>query len=129
MTSVTVLSGRERRRRWTASEKLRIVAESLSAGLSVAEFAGRHDVHPNMVHSWRRQARMGELSVAPDGEARFVPVAVADGSGVAAPTENDKRLGSTIEVVLRNGRVLRLLEEVAPRRVAQLADALDGCGR
>ena len=131
MTSVTVLSGRERRRRWTASEKLRIVAESLSAGLSVAEFARRHDVHPNMVHSWRRQARMGELSVAPDGEARFVPVAVAvaDGSGVAAPTENDKRLGSTIEVVLRNGRVLRLLEEVAPRRVAQLADALDGCGR
>ena len=131
MTSVTVLSGRERRRRWTASEKLRIVAESLSAGLSVAEFARRHDVHPNMVHSWRRQARMGELSVAPDGEARFVPVAVAvaDGSGVAAPTENDKRLGSTIEVVLRNGRVLRLLEEVAARRVAQLADALDGYGR
>jgi transposase len=129
MTSVTVLSGRERRRRWTASEKLRIVAESLSAGLSVAEFARRHDVHPNMVHSWRRQARIGELSVAPDGEARFVPVAIAEGSGVAPPTEHDKRLGSTIEVVLRNGRVLRLLEEVAPRRVAQLADALDGCGR
>jgi len=39
MTSVTVLSGRERRRRWTSSEKLRLVAESLSAGLSVAEFA------------------------------------------------------------------------------------------
>src|ERR1700674_2417801 len=97
MTSVTVLSGRERRRRWTASEKLRIVAESLSAGLSVAEFARRHDVHPNMVHSWRRQARMGELSVAPDGEARFVPVAVADGSGVAAPPQKKNRLGLTIQ--------------------------------
>jgi transposase len=129
MTSVTVLSGRERRRRWTASEKLRMVTESLSAGLSVAEFARRHDVHPNMVHSWRRQARMGELSVAADGGARFVPVAVAPESCVAPPIEDDKRLRSTIEVVLRNGRVLRLLEEASPQRVRQLADALDGCAR
>jgi transposase len=129
MTSVTVLSGRERRRRWTASEKLRIVEGSLSAGLSVAEFARRHDVHPNLVHSWRRQARMGELSVAPDGAARFVPVAVAAEDSVALPTGNDTRPGSTIEVVLRNGRVLRLLEEVPPQLVRQLADALDGCVR
>src|SRR5208283_197173 len=103
MTSVTVLSGRERRRRWTSSEKLRLVAESLSAGLSVAEFARRHDVHPNMVHSWRRQARMGELSIAPDDEARFVPVAVATESCVALPIESNKRPGSSIEVVLSNG--------------------------
>jgi transposase len=129
MTSVTVLSGRERRRRWTVSEKLRVVEDSLSAGLSVAEFARRHDVHPNLVHSWRRQARMGELSVAPDGAARFVPVAVAAEDSVAPPTGNDTRPGSTIEVVLRNGRVLRLLEEVPPQLVRQLADALDGCVR
>jgi len=129
MTSVTVLSGRERRRRWTASEKLRIVAESLSAGLSVAEFARRHDVHPNMVHWWRRQARMGELSVAPDGEARFVPVTVAGGSCIAPPAEHDKRPGAMIEVVLRNGRVLRLSERAAPARAALLADALEGSGR
>src|SRR6204780_4409061 len=104
MTSVTVLSGRERRRRWTSAEKLRIAAESLSSGLSVVEFARRHDVHPNMVHSWRRQARMGELSVAPDGAARFVPVAVATESCVGLPIESNKLPGSSIEVVLRNGR-------------------------
>jgi transposase len=100
MTSVTVLSGRERRRRWTSSEKLRLVAESLSAGLSVAEFARRHDVHPNMVHSWRRQARMGELSIAPDDEARFVPVAVATESCVALPIESNKRPGSSIDAAV-----------------------------
>ena len=72
---------------------------------------------------------MGELSVAPDGAARFVPVAVATESCVAPPMENDKRLGLRIEVVFRNGRVLRLSEEVAPQLVGQLADALDGCGR
>jgi transposase len=128
MTSVTVLSGHERRRRWTSSEKLRIVAESLSAGLSVAEFARRHDVHPNLVHAWRRQARTGELSVGANGTACFAPVSVATES-VAPASGNDKRPGSPIEVVLRNGLVLRLLEEVSPRRVRQLADALDGCAR
>ena len=129
MTSVTVLSGRERRRRWTAAEKLRIVAASRSAGLSVAEFARRHDVHPNLVHAWRRQAQAGELSVAPDGEARFVPVSVATGSSVAGPTGADAGVGSVIEVMLRNGRVLRLPEGVAPRRVALLADAVEGWAR
>jgi transposase len=129
MTSVTVLSGRERRRRWTAAEKLRIVAASLAAGLSVAEFARRHDVHPNLVHAWRRQAQTGELSVAPDGEARFVPVSVAAGSSVAGPTGDDVGVGSVVEVMLRNGRVLRVSQGVAPRRVALLADALEGCAR
>jgi transposase len=129
MSSVTVLSGRERRRRWTAGEKLRIVAASLACGLSVAEFARRHDVHPNLVHAWRRQSRTGGLSVAPDGEARFVPVSVAAECSVAGPTGGDAGIGLVVEVVLRNGRVLRVSEGVALRRVALLADALEGCAR
>jgi transposase len=142
MTSVTVLSGRERRRRWTAAEKLRIVAESRSAGLSIAEFARRHDVHPNLVHAWRRQAQTGELSVAADGEAHFVSVSVAaDGeahfvsvsvageSSAAGLIADDAGVGTVVEVMLRNGRVLRLSEGVAPGRAALLADALEGCAR
>src|SRR6266566_304845 len=39
MMTATVLAGPERRRRWTTTEKLRMVEESLTAGLSVAEFA------------------------------------------------------------------------------------------
>jgi hypothetical protein len=34
-----------------------------------------------------------------------------------------------IEVVLRNGRLLRLPEGVVAARAAILADALEGCGR
>ena len=126
MTSVTVLSGRERRRRWTTAEKLRLVADSLSAGLSVAEFARRHDVHPNLLHVWRRQAQTGELSVAPDGEAGFVPVSISGEGGMARLAGEASGVGCVIEVMLRNGRVLRLPEGVAPRRVALLADALEG---
>jgi transposase len=76
MTTATVLSNPERRRRWTAAEKQQIVGESLSSDLSVAEFARQRDIHPNLLHSWRRQIKAGELPAA-DGEARFVPVAVA----------------------------------------------------
>src|SRR5258707_9694 len=57
MATVTVLSGPERRRRWTASEKARIVEESLAAGARVAAVAQRHDVHPTLLHHLRRQAR------------------------------------------------------------------------
>ena len=129
MTTVTVLPGPERRRRWTTTEKLRLVAESSASGLSVVDFARRHDVHPNLVHAWRRQAKTGELSATSDGEARFVPVAVATQSSVSAAPENDVGAGSLLEVVLRNGRVLRLSDRMAPARAALLADALEGCAR
>jgi transposase len=129
MTKVTIFSGPERRRRWTAAEKLRLVAESSASGLSVAEFARRHDVHPNLVHAWRRQAKTGELSAAADGEARFMPVAVATEDSVALPARSGDDGGSIIEVVLRNGRLLRLSERMAAGRAALWADALEGCAR
>ena len=128
-TTVTVLSGPERRRRWTTAEKLRFVAESSASGLSVVDFARRHDVHPNLVHAWRRQAKTGELSVVADGGARFTPVAVAAEGSVALRSRNGEEAGSIVEVVLRNGRLLRLSERMAPGRAALLADALEGCAR
>src|SRR5712675_2206934 len=128
MKTVTVLSSPERRRRWTASEKLRLVADSAASGLSVADFARRHDVHPNLVHAWRRQAKTGELSIA-DGEARFTPVAVATEDSAAIPTRHGDDGGSIVEVVLRNGRVLRLSDRMSAGRAALLADALEGCAR
>ena len=131
MSTVTVLSGPERRRRWTAAEKLRIVEESLAGEASVAEVARRHDVHPNLLHLWRRQARTGARSVAADDGSRFVPVAVtvATGNSAAAVTTCGGGLGLVIEVVLRNGRMLRVPEGVAPARAVALADALEACGR
>lgn len=129
MTKVTVLSGPERRRRWTTAEKLRLVAESSASGQSVADFARRHDVHPNLVHAWRRQVKTGELSTAPDGEARFTPVAVATEGSAVLPTRSGNDGGSIVEVVLRNGRLLRLSDRTAAERAALLADALEGCAR
>jgi len=92
MATVTVLSGPERRRRWTSAEKHRIVEESLAPETTVVEVARRHDIHPNLLHLWRRQARSGTVapvdrpSDAPANEVRFASVAIAtDERVLAAP--------------------------------------------
>ena len=64
MSKVSVLSGPERRRRWTTVEKRRIVEESQAPSASVVEVARRHDVHPNLLTVWRRQARTGAIGPA-----------------------------------------------------------------
>jgi len=67
MKTVTVLSSPERRRRWTASEKLRLVADSAASGLSVADFARRHDVHPNLVCTENLNTGVAVVKSAQDG--------------------------------------------------------------
>jgi transposase len=42
--TATVLSGPERRRRWTRAEKLRLIEETLAPEATVAEVARRYDV-------------------------------------------------------------------------------------
>ncbi len=74
MSTVTVLASPERRRRWTPAEKQRIVEESLTADTTVADVARRHDIHPNLLHLWRRQARQGRLGGEP--VSALVPVEI-----------------------------------------------------
>ena len=90
MTTGTVLVGRERRRRWTTSEKLRLVEESFAPGASVAEVARRHEVHPNQLHGWRKEARSGSLSITPGPQACFSAVEIADQVALPAPLPYDR---------------------------------------
>ena len=60
---------------------------------------------------------------------RFTPVAVAIEDSTALPTRNGDDGGSIVEVVLRNGRLLRLSNRMAAGRAALLAKALEGCTR
>src|ERR1700758_5374867 len=122
MTTVSVMTGPERRRRWTRAEKLRMVEESETAGLSIAEFARERDIHPNLIHAWRRQVRTGELSGTRQCETRFAPVTILAGADRPPVMASQARDTLVIEVVLRNGRVLRLCESVAPGNAARLAD-------
>lgn len=61
---IEVLTGPGRRRRWSAEEKARIVAETLEPGASVSEVARRWQVCPQQVFGWRRQVRL-DLPASP----------------------------------------------------------------
>jgi transposase len=55
---VEVLSGPARRRRWSAAEKARIVAETLVAGVTVSEVARRWQLRSQQVFTWRRDTAL-----------------------------------------------------------------------
>src|SRR5580658_3594358 len=64
-----VLSGPERRRRWSTEEKLRVLAQSMAAGSSVSLVCRTHGISSGQLYTWRKQFRTGELT-------GFAPVAV-----------------------------------------------------
>jgi transposase len=54
MARVEVITGPERRRRWSEEQKRTIVAESLAPGVTVSEVARRADVCPGQIYRWRK---------------------------------------------------------------------------
>jgi transposase-like protein len=54
--AVEVLSGPERRRRWSSEEKAAIVAEAILPGARVSEIARRHGISRGLLYTWRRDA-------------------------------------------------------------------------
>ena len=64
-----ILRGPERRRRWSAAEKVAMVAETHEPGVTVSLVARRHGVAPNQLFTWRRLASQGALTAAGAEEA------------------------------------------------------------
>src|SRR5437764_6051497 len=80
MVSVEVLSGPERRRRWSIEQKQAIVAAAFEPGAGVRDVARHADVTPSLVYRWRRGLRaaangFAQVLVPPagDGISKFDP--------------------------------------------------------
>src|SRR6266446_2482233 len=65
---VEIITSGQRRRRWTAPEKVRMVEETFEPGMTVSLLAPRHGVAPNQLFSWRRLVAQGSLTAAGSGE-------------------------------------------------------------
>lgn len=65
---VEVITSVQRRRRWSAEEKARIVQETYAPGMSVSLVARQHGIAPNQLFSWRRLYADGALSAVSAGE-------------------------------------------------------------
>jgi transposase len=69
MPEIEIITDGGRRRRWTASEKLRIVEETLDGRSSISVVARRHGVAPNLLYRWRRlMLEGGSVAVADDDD-------------------------------------------------------------
>lgn len=125
-----------RSRRWTLEQKLALVEEVSRPGASVAAIADRHGMSRSLLFDWRRQVREGTMPgvVRADAAPVLVPVRVVEapskqGACLPSPSRGSvARPGKAvpmIEVVLRNGRVLRVCEAIQPEVLARLAAVLD----
>jgi transposase len=65
---VEVITSVQRRRRWSADEKVAIVQETYAPGPSVSLVARRHGIAPNQLFTWRRLYASGALSAVGAGE-------------------------------------------------------------
>jgi transposase-like protein len=57
MGQVTVLTGPERRRKWSAAEREAILTEAFSPGGVVADVARRFDLSTSVIYRWRNGCR------------------------------------------------------------------------
>ena len=108
---VEVLTGSPRRRRWSTSEKMAIVAESLAPGAVTSEIALRYGLHRNQLYGWRRELR---AAVAVDAAVRgsdFVPIVAENRVGSNAAAIEIEIGGAIVRVgVAFLGEVIRLLK-------------------
>lgn len=104
-----------------------MVDESLAPGASVIEVARLHDVHPNLLTVWRRQARTGALEPAAalrqGDEVQFAAVSVAP----ERPTWTARvGTGGTIEIAFASGVQLRITGAVDSATLTAAVAALSG---
>ena len=129
MERVEIVTRGERRRSYSPEMKARLLMETAAPGTRVLEVAQRHGISPSLLHRWRREAEGRPARRVVRQASPFVPLLV-DASPETAPQITadpaESRVGAGIEVVLRNGRVLRIFGTVDAVAVARLATALEG---
>jgi len=76
---------KQRRRRFTAAYRRRVVEQTLTGADSVSVVARRHDLNANLVFKWRQRYRRGELTSPV--EPSLVPIRLTP-AALAEPADN-----------------------------------------
>ena len=132
---IEVITGVERRRKWSAQEKAAIVAESLAEGAVISEVARRHGLRPQQLFGWRSRLRDAVRASAPSSDATpaFVSAVVEDEPpSPAAPVlpavvamGAAQVASAPIEIAL-GGVIVRVRGEADPRALTTVLKALRG---
>jgi transposase len=135
MAQVHILTGSERRRRFSLEQKRTMVAAAFAPGAVVADVARRADVCSSLIYRWRRELRaashgFAEVILAPGvaggGEGRGDPdglPALRPGDA-ARPGTGDVLLAAAIEVEFSGSSRLRIPASTPPELAAAVIAAL-----
>ena len=77
MVQVSVLTGPERRRRWSEAQKLALVSQAFGPGGNPSDTARRADICTSLLYRWRR------TFMAPPEAAGFAPAVLIEGPATA----------------------------------------------
>jgi transposase len=64
MSQVRIITGVERRRRWSAEQKRAVVEAAFAPNAVVAEVARQADINTGLIYRWRRELRQGPAGFA-----------------------------------------------------------------
>ena len=118
MARMEIMSGTERRRRWSDEAKLRILAEADEPGARIGDVARRYDIHPGQIRLWRQS-----FSYA-DRPTVLLPVEITEDVGASqASTVRPRPL--VVEILLRNGRRLKVPVDVELKLLGPLVACVE----
>ena len=106
MAQAMLITGTDRRRRWSEEEKVAILVEAFAPGASPIDVARRWEVSTGLLYTWRKKA------AAPDSEPVFLPAVVAEPEAPRAVSEPPARACDKpppiIEIQLKRGVKVRI---------------------
>jgi transposase len=122
---IEVITGAERRRRWSWEQKQAIVAESVAPRASPTVIARKYGLNTGQLYTWRRQILRRVPAVTPAGFARVDVVEEPVRPAVPTTTTHTARSG-LIEVILPGGASVRVDGCVDERALRRVLNALRG---
>jgi len=114
MTQVTLLTGPERRRRWSEEDRARILTAAFAPGAVVKDVARQHDVSTSLIYKWKRE------TAGVEGRPGFAPAVVVDERAMA-PAASD---APAITVVLVRGIQVRIAAHAPASLVTAVLQSL-----
>jgi len=113
MGQISVLTGPERRRRWSEDDRSRIVSEAFAPGSCVAQVARAHDISTGLIYTWRRRLRQD-----------FADQSFVEAGMEAEPIKQAAPSGEVIVVELAGSGRIRICGSAPPLLVSAVLKAL-----
>lgn len=118
MAQITLLTGDERRRRWSDEDRRRILLAAFSPGAVVSKVARQFEVSTSLVYKWRHQMLAGECGTT------FAPAVLLPSPEAAPATAAPSAELPVITIELANGARLKINARASPALISATLQAL-----